>query len=40
MDHRYLIQALSNNSIDGCLEMSDRWQLQRNLAIDRRVEVK
>jgi hypothetical protein len=39
MDHRYLIQALGNNGVDGCLETSDRWQLQRNLTIDRRVEV-
>jgi hypothetical protein len=38
-DHRYLIQALGNSSIDRCLEMSDRWQLQRSLPIDRRVEV-
>jgi hypothetical protein len=35
----YLIQTLGNSSIDRCLEVSDRWQLQRNLAIDRRVEV-
>jgi hypothetical protein len=39
MDHSYLIQALGNNSIDRCLEMSHGWQLLRNLAIDRRVEV-
>jgi hypothetical protein len=39
MDHRYLIHALGNNGVDGCSEMSDRWQLQRHLAIDRRVEV-
>jgi carboxypeptidase C (cathepsin A) len=39
MDHRYAIQTLGNNSIDTCLETSDRWQLQRNLTIDRRVEV-
>jgi hypothetical protein len=38
-DHVYLIQTFSNSSIDRCLEVSDRWQLQRNLAIDRRVEV-
>jgi hypothetical protein len=35
----YLIQTLGNISIDKCLEASDRWQLQRNLAIDRRVKV-
>jgi hypothetical protein len=35
----YLIQTLGNSSIDRCLEVSDRWQLQRNLAIDPRVEV-
>jgi hypothetical protein len=35
----YLIQTLSNSSIDRCLEASGRWQLQRNLAIDRRIEV-
>jgi hypothetical protein len=35
----YLIQPLGNNGIDGCLETSDRWQQQKNLAIDRRVEV-
>jgi hypothetical protein len=39
MDHMYLIQALGNNSIDDCLEMSDWWQLQINLAINRRVEM-
>jgi hypothetical protein len=39
MDHVYLIQTLGNRSIDRCLEASDRWQLQRNIAIDRRVEV-
>jgi hypothetical protein len=39
MDHVYLIQTLGNSSIDRCLEVSDRWQLQRKLAIDRRVEV-
>jgi hypothetical protein len=27
LDHRYLIQALGNSSMDGCLETSDRWQL-------------
>jgi hypothetical protein len=37
--HRYLIQVLGNISIDRCLETSDRWQLQRNHAIDRRVKV-
>jgi hypothetical protein len=35
----YLIQTLGNSSIDRCLEVSDRWQLQRNLAIYRRVEM-
>jgi hypothetical protein len=35
----YLIQTLGNSSIDRCLEASDRWQLQRNLAIYSRVEV-
>jgi hypothetical protein len=39
MGHMYLIQTLSNSSIDRCLDVCDRWQLQRNLAIDRRVEV-
>jgi hypothetical protein len=39
MDHVYLIQTLVNSSIDRCLEVSNRLQLQRNLAIDRRVEV-
>jgi hypothetical protein len=39
MDHVYLIQTLGNSSIDRCLEVSDRWKLQGNLAIDRRVEV-
>jgi hypothetical protein len=39
MDYRYLIQALGNHGVDESLEMSDRWQLKRNLAIDRRVEV-
>jgi hypothetical protein len=39
MDHVYLIQTLGNSSIDRCLEVSNRWQLQRNLAIDRRVEM-
>jgi hypothetical protein len=39
MNHRYLIQALGNNGVNGCLGMRDRWQLQRNLAIDRRVKV-
>jgi hypothetical protein len=38
-DHRYLIQALGNNGVDGCSETSDRWQLHRHLAIDRRVKV-
>jgi hypothetical protein len=38
-DHVYLIQTLGNSSIDRYMEMSDRWQLQRNLAIDRRIEV-
>jgi hypothetical protein len=38
-DHVYLTQTLGNSSIDRCREASDRWQLQRNLAIDRRVEV-
>jgi hypothetical protein len=39
MNHVYLIQTLGNSSIDKCLEVSNRRQLQRNLAIDRRVEV-
>jgi hypothetical protein len=39
MNYMYLIQTLGNNSIDRCLEVSDWWQLQRNLAIDWRVEV-
>jgi hypothetical protein len=41
-DHLYLIQTLGNNSVNRCLEMSNRWQLQRNLAVDRstkRVEM-
>jgi hypothetical protein len=39
MDHVYLIQTFGNSSINRCLEASDRWQLQRNFAIDRRVEM-
>jgi hypothetical protein len=39
MGHRYLIQALGNNGVDGCLETNNMWRLQRNLDIDRRVEV-
>jgi hypothetical protein len=38
MDHVYLIQTLGNSSKDKCLELSNKWQLQRNFAIDRRVE--
>jgi hypothetical protein len=39
MEHRYLIQALGINGVDRCLETSNRWKLQRNHAIDRRIEV-
>jgi hypothetical protein len=39
MNHRYLIEAPGINGVDRCLETSNRWQLQRNLAIDRRIEV-
>jgi hypothetical protein len=39
-DHRYLIQTLHNNSVNRCLEMSNKWQLQRNLAKDRRIKMK
>jgi hypothetical protein len=35
----YPVQTLGNSIIDRCLETSDMWQLQRNLAINRRVEV-
>jgi hypothetical protein len=38
MDHRYLIQTLGDNIINRCLEMSNSWQLQRNLAEDRRIK--
>jgi hypothetical protein len=39
MNHRYLIQAFGNNGANRCLETSNRWQLQKNLAVDRRIEV-
>jgi hypothetical protein len=29
MDHMYLIQTLHNNGVNGCLEISNGWQLQR-----------
>jgi hypothetical protein len=38
-DHRCLIQTLGNNSVNRCLETSDRWQLQKNLAEDRRIKM-
>jgi hypothetical protein len=31
MDHRYHIQTLGDNSVNRCMETSNRWQLQRNL---------
>jgi hypothetical protein len=38
-DHRYLIQTLCNNSVNRCLETSNRKQLQRNLVVSERIKM-
>jgi hypothetical protein len=39
MDHGYLIQTLHDNGVNRCLKTSNEWQLQRNLAEDRRIKM-
>jgi hypothetical protein len=39
MGHRYLIQTLGDNIENRCMEMSNKWQLQRNHTEDRRIKM-